>query len=80
MKVALQDGTVLVVKHTMSEMAADLGGKGFVRIHRSFIVNARFVTAFNQSEIQIGEYRIAVGRSFKENAGQLMKELSLKRS
>lgn len=77
--VYLRVGATLVVKHAIGDLISQLAGRGFVRIHRSFIINARYVTAFNQSEMQLGERAIPVGRSYKENAEALISELSARR-
>ena len=40
----------------------------FVRIHRSFIVNQKKISGFNNNEIEIGEMVLPIGRSFKQQA------------
>ncbi len=38
----------------------------FIRVHRSFIVNADQVSAFTKTDIEIGEKEIPIGMSYKE--------------
>ena len=38
----------------------------FIRIHRSFIVNRKKVTGFNNNEVEIGEIVLPIGRSYKQ--------------
>lgn len=40
----------------------------FIRIHRSFIVNQKKITGFNNNEIEIGEMVFPIGRSYKQQA------------
>lgn len=37
----------------------------FIRIHRSFIVNRKKVTGFNNNEVEIGAMVLPIGRSYK---------------
>lgn len=39
----------------------------FIRIHRSFIINANQVSAFTKTDIEIGEKEIPIGMSYKES-------------
>lgn len=38
----------------------------FIRIHRSFIVNRKKVTGFNNNEVEIGTTVLPIGRSYKQ--------------
>ena len=42
----------------------------FVRVHRSYIVNPEFCKAFNLDEIIVGEKKIPVGRTYKDNVSE----------
>lgn len=55
----------ITAKSTITELESVLSRKGFVRIHRSFMINAQFITAFNNNEVLLGTYHIPVGRSYK---------------
>jgi DNA-binding LytR/AlgR family response regulator len=48
-------------------------GANFTRVHRSYIVNLDKIDAIEENELVIGEHRIPVGKTFREN---LMKRLS----
>lgn len=43
----------------------------FVRIHRSFIVNRKKVTAFNNEEVQLGSVDLPLSRTYKQSALEL---------
>jgi DNA-binding LytR/AlgR family response regulator len=59
-------GGVITAKYKISDLEAELGAKGFLRIHRGFIVNMRRVTAFTASEVEIGSIGLPIGESYKE--------------
>ena len=64
-KTVLVNNENIISKATMTDLEVILSEKGFVRIHRSFMINTQFVTAFNTHEIVLGAYHIPVGRSYK---------------
>lgn len=64
-KIVLATHENMMAKSTMTELESVLSRKGFIRIHRSFMINSQFVTAFNNNEILLGTYPIPVGRSYK---------------
>jgi two-component system LytT family response regulator len=65
MKIRTSSGDV-TTKYKISDMEADLGGGHFLRIHRSFIVNLKQVTAFTASHVEIGGVELPIGESYKE--------------
>lgn len=64
-KIVLTNNENIISKHTITELEAILSGRNFVRIHRSFIINAQFMTAFNNNEVLLGIHHLPVGRSYK---------------
>ncbi|WP_343696134.1 response regulator transcription factor [Flavobacterium sp.] len=66
-KVILKEEKPIVAKHKISDLEITLIAKGFLRIHRSFLVNLKEVKALGNNEIVIESFTIPVGRSFKEN-------------
>jgi two-component system LytT family response regulator len=59
-------GNKVTAKYKISDLEAELQGKGFLRIHRSYLVNLKKVTAFTTYDIEIGNTEIPVGASYKE--------------
>lgn len=55
----------VVTKEPISSFAAKLPAE-FLRIHRSFIVNTKKVTAFTKVDVEINETEIPIGSSYKE--------------
>ncbi|HLZ86841.1 MAG TPA: LytTR family DNA-binding domain-containing protein [Puia sp.] len=56
---------VIVSKYRLSDLEKELEGKGFVRIHRSYIVGLRHVVAFTASEVEVGEEQLPIGESYR---------------
>lgn len=44
----------------------DLQEKGFLRTHRSFLVNERYVTKADAGGVMLGDVAIPVSRKYKE--------------
>ncbi|OCA76505.1 DNA-binding response regulator [Chryseobacterium contaminans] len=65
-KITLASNESFISKSRITDLESLLASKGFVRIHRSFIINTSFVTAFNNNEIRLGAYEIPVGRSYRQ--------------
>jgi DNA-binding LytR/AlgR family response regulator len=56
---------VIVSKYRLSDLGKELEGKGFLRIHRSYIVNLRHVVAFTASELEVDTMCLPIGESYK---------------
>ncbi len=54
------------IKCKISELETALSGKDFLRVHRSFIVNLRKITAFTPYDLELGAIEIPIGASYKE--------------
>ena len=52
-------------KDTITEFEKKLPSY-FLRVHRSFIVNTRKITAFNAQDIEVGGHEIPIGISYKK--------------
>ena len=56
---------IIVSKYKLSDLEKELEGKGFLRIHRSYIVNLRHVTAFTASDLEVDGLQLPIGDSYK---------------
>ena len=64
----------LSAKYKISDLEEDLKGKDFLRIHRSFIVNLKNITAFTQQDVEIGAVELPIGNSYKEYVFKVMQK------
>jgi len=51
-----------------------LASKGFLRIHRSFIVNLKRVSAYTASDVEIGKTELPIGESYKEQVMRVLRK------
>jgi DNA-binding LytR/AlgR family response regulator len=56
----------ITAKYKISDIEAELKNHGFLRIHRSFIVNQQHIHSFSATHIEIGKAEIPIGLSYKE--------------
>ncbi|MGV8114106.1 MAG: LytR/AlgR family response regulator transcription factor [Lentimicrobium sp.] len=72
-KVYIKDKT-LVCYLRLTGLEQVLGGQQFIRIHRAYLVNRQYITAFSSSSVEIGGKNLPVGRSYRDNVGKLLAE------
>ena len=63
-----------VMKYTMTQLEQMLG-TGFMRIHRSYIINLNKVTAFTKQDVEIGQHEIPISKNCR---AELMAALDAK--
>ncbi|MTI21104.1 response regulator transcription factor [Fulvivirga sp. RKSG066] len=56
----------LIIKHTLSAFEEKVDAR-FLRVHRSFIVNMHYISAYTKHDIEIGDIELPIGDSYKEN-------------
>jgi DNA-binding LytR/AlgR family response regulator len=61
-----QNENDLKVKYTISSVENMLPQRLFLRIHRSFIVSIKKVTAFSSHDVEIGKMELPIGKSYPE--------------
>lgn len=65
-KIKLAGNSEVITRQTISYYEEFLPAQLFLRVHRSFIVAKRKITAFEATRILIGEVAIPVGRNYKQ--------------
>lgn len=77
----LNDGTCYVVKKTLKKALDDLEPKGFVQVHRSFLVNKSKIKELYKNETLIlrgdGEIQIPISRGYRKIVKKLMETIHL---
>jgi len=63
-RVVTKDRTI-VAKYRLSDMEKELEGKGFLRIHRSYIVNRQHITSFTAAGLEIAGHQLPIGDTYK---------------
>ncbi len=55
----------LITLHSLASLESELEGKGFLRTHKSFIVNTKCVSAVRYDSLDIPGNKIPIGRSYR---------------
>lgn len=56
----MKNGNQVLIRETLARCEEELEEFDFIRIHKSYIVNARYITALGNKEIHIGETSLPV--------------------
>lgn len=78
-RIILQNEGKIITKNRMTDLENSLSDRGFVRIHRSFLINLKYVSAFNNNELNLGKYNIPVGRSYRKEFEDFVAKFSASR-
>lgn len=78
-RIILQNEGKIITKNKMIDLEVSLSDKGFIRIHRSFLINSKYVTAFNNNELNLGKYNIPVGRTYRKEFENFVARFSASR-
>lgn len=65
----------IVTKAQLSELEEIFQADNLLRVHRSYMVAKDKLTAFSSSEVEIGELRIPIGRSYKQKVLEVLEQL-----
>lgn len=60
---------------TMNEMEAILPARLFVRVHKSYIINANEIQKNNDEQVQVNEAIIPIGKTYKKYFTEFIKNL-----
>ncbi len=75
LKIVLNDKQV-VTRLGITEAEGIFPEKRFLRIHRSFIIAKDKITSFSQSEIELGEHNVPIGRNYRSEVTRALNELA----
>ncbi|MFS4466723.1 LytR/AlgR family response regulator transcription factor [Maribacter sp. 2210JD10-5] len=65
-KIHFQEEAPLTVKESISAFEKRLDNR-FIRLHRSYIVNSKKITAYTKNDVEIGRMEIPIGNNYKDN-------------
>jgi len=64
----------IVSKQKISDLEKELATHAFLRVHRSYIINSKKVTAFTPHDIELNDTEVPIGASYKEYVLAILKE------
>ena len=70
----LKDNSRVVYLATMKVLEEEFRSKGFIRVHKSYIVSSRHIAAFSGHNIEIGESKIPIGKNYRSLVEELIKK------
>jgi len=59
------DGKSHIVYASITKMLEQLSDQ-FLRIHKSYVVNKRFIRSYSKEAVEVGEKELPIGKSYKE--------------
>ncbi|HET6539945.1 MAG TPA: LytTR family DNA-binding domain-containing protein, partial [Chryseolinea sp.] len=59
------------IKQTLNHVENMLPENLFLRIHRSFVVSTKKITAFTKRDVEIGKVELPIGKSYAEGFRKL---------
>lgn len=60
---------------TLTSMEKEFSSHAFLRIHRSFMVNLKNIESWSQTEIEVGNQKLPIGRTYKSQASKALEKL-----
>ncbi len=63
--------SVFTVKETMTSLSQRMG-EGFLRVHRSYLVNQSAITALTRHDVELGELEIPIGDTYRDSVVEKM--------
>ncbi|MDR1773981.1 MAG: LytTR family transcriptional regulator DNA-binding domain-containing protein [Clostridioides sp.] len=74
-KIHTINGKIETFYGSMDELDKELSGDGFVRIHKSYLVNSKYVKQFSHNKVLLyDESELPVSRTFSKSARQFFLE------
>lgn len=65
----------LQTRQSINKLSEELSGQGFIRIHRKYLVNQKFIDlsrGFNDEELLVAGHQLPIGRTYKKQVMQLL--------
>ncbi|MBF0597248.1 LytR/AlgR family response regulator transcription factor [Faecalibacter rhinopitheci] len=72
-KINLSNNKKITARISMKSILEKLPQNLFKRVHRSYIVNLKYVTSIQNKTLHLGDYQIAVGDTYKSVIQELIK-------
>jgi DNA-binding LytR/AlgR family response regulator len=69
----LVDAKRRVVRTPISELQQQLSAQQFVRIHKSYLVNTKYITEVRTNSVLIKELELPIGRTFQASVSDFLK-------
>lgn len=61
-----------LVSHTLKKIEEKLTPKGFVRIHKSYLVNFEKIDTISEGMVFLGQYRLPIGKAYRSQLQEFL--------
>ncbi len=65
----------IVALDTLKNLEEEYKTRGFMRIHKSYIVNTYKIDSFKSNSVIIGDYELPIGRTYKKDSHHRLRDL-----
>lgn len=65
-RVYVENDKMILATSTTHQLMNELPSQSFIRIHKSYIVNRRFISAFSGNSVVIGKEKLPIGISYRQ--------------
>ena len=69
------DGGRITFNGKLDDIEKQLKRAGFLRIHRSFLVNSSKITKITAAQVHLGELQLPISRSYQKSATKWLESL-----
>lgn len=74
-RIHVDEGEPIESKYRISVIEEELSGKGFLRVHRSYIIRTDKIKAFSNHEIVLAKAEIPIGASYRKEVSLYLESL-----
>jgi len=74
-KVHMLSEKSIMSKYRISVIQQVLSNQEFLRVHRSYVINTRKISAFTSNDIDVNGIEIPIGASYKKEVDEFLKQL-----
>jgi two-component system, LytTR family, response regulator LytT len=67
----LYSGKKRLVRYVIADVLSQLPDTSFFRIHKSYVVNSKYITSFQSTKLFLNEIVLPVGRSYRDSVSLL---------
>jgi len=68
------EDNMIISKIPLKKMEQNLPADKFMRIHRSYLISTKKITAFNNEGIEIGTIQLPIGKNYKDSVLSLLEK------
>lgn len=68
----MTDGRKLMIRMTLTEFSEQAGESSLLRIHRSYVVNSKYVQKIDSSELTVNNVKLPMSKTYRDDVVRLL--------